>query len=279
MDVRVTILCENTVSKPGLLGEHGFSALVETRQETLLFDTGQGFTLLHNAQSLGKDLRVVDRLVLSHGHFDHTGGLPAFLGIHGPCDIVAHPEILSERFWAIPGGGVEEPLSIGLPWRESYLSTRGARFQWHREFTEISENVFVTGEVPRTSGFETGDSRMFVLTESGRAPDEFLDDLSLVVKTSKGLVIILGCAHAGTINIMGHAAAKTGEHRIYAIVGGTHLGFCSGDQLEKTMMILKEHGVERIAASHCTGQAAAARLASEFAESFSFAPVGYVLEV
>src|SRR5512143_2067978 len=99
MECQITILCENTVPRPGLMGEHGFAAYVETSAGTLLFDTGQGMGLIPNAINLRKDLSRVSKLVFSHGHYDHTGGLLAFLGVHGPCDIVAHPDVLSERFW------------------------------------------------------------------------------------------------------------------------------------------------------------------------------------
>ena len=97
MDWNITVLCENTVPSPGLLGEHGFAAYVETPDAHILFDTGQGFGLIQNSIRLQKDLRKVKQIVLSHGHFDHTGGLLAFLGLHGPCDIVAHPDVLGDQ--------------------------------------------------------------------------------------------------------------------------------------------------------------------------------------
>ncbi len=277
MNWKITILCENTVPRPGLLGEHGFAAYIETPDGNILFDTGQGFSLIPNALRLQKDLRQVSRLVFSHGHFDHTGGLLAFLGLHGPCDIVAHPDVLSERFRWMPQGAEEKPVSIGIPWREAYITSRGARFQWITTFTEIAPNVYVTGEVPRQSPFETGDPK-FVIRRNGEwAPDPLLDDCSLVLKTSQGLVIVLGCAHSGLINILDHAVAKTGEDRIHAILGGTHLGFSAPAQLENTLAALKKYRIELLAPSHCTGQHPVARLAAEFGEKFAFGHVGFML--
>lgn len=281
MSWNITVLCENTVPTPGLLGEHGFAAYVETPDTKLLFDTGQGFTLVPNSLRLQKELRGVSQLVLSHGHFDHTGGLLAFLGLHGPCDIVAHPDVLGERFrWMPVGPGLEEkPVSIGIPWREAYLTTRGARFKWQTSFSEIAPNVFVSGEVPRQSSFETGDPKFVVHHDGGWAPDPFLDDYSLVLKTPKGLVVVLGCAHAGLINILDHAIRQTGEERIFGILGGTHLGFCHESQLEATMAALKSYKVEHLAVSHCTGQLPVSRLAAQFGKGFAFGHVGYVLSV
>lgn len=279
MELRITVLCENTVPSPGLLGEHGFAAFVEAPGGNLLFDTGQGFSLVQNSLRLQKDLRTVSRLVLSHGHFDHTGGMLAFLGVHGPCEVVGHPDVLGERFRWMPMGPEEKPVSIGIPWREAYLTTRGARFQWRTDFAEIGENVFVSGVVPRETAFEQGDPKFVVRKNGEWVPDPFLDDYSLVLKTSRGLVVILGCAHAGLINILNHAIAKTGVDNIYAILGGTHLGFSPEAQLEATIPALKRYQVQILAVSHCTGQSPVARLAAEFGSGFAFGHVGFTLTI
>lgn len=279
MSCNITILCENTVPTPGLLGEHGFAAYVETPDANILFDTGQGFGLIQNALRLQKDLRQVSQVVLSHGHFDHTGGLLAFLNLRGPCDIAAHPDVLSERFRWMPAGKEEKPVSIGIPWREAYLTTRGARFKWHKTFTEIAPDVYVSGEVPRKTAFETGDPKFVVRQDGNWVSDPFLDDYSLVLKTSRGLVVLLGCAHAGLINIIEHAITQTGEERIHAILGGTHLGFSPEPQLEQTIPVLKKYRVELLATSHCTGQRPIARLASEFGKAFAFGHVGFILSM
>jgi 7,8-dihydropterin-6-yl-methyl-4-(beta-D-ribofuranosyl)aminobenzene 5'-phosphate synthase len=277
MEFKITVLCENTVPTPGLLGEHGFAAFVEAPGGNILFDTGQGFSLVQNSLRLQKDLRTVSKLVLSHGHFDHTGGMIAFLGVHGPCEVVAHPDVLGERFRWMPVGPEEKPVSIGIPWREAYVITRGARFNMQTDFTEIMENVFVSGEVPRKTPFESGDPKFVVRKNGEWAPDPFLDDYSMVLKTPRGLVVILGCAHAGLINILNHAIDRTGVEKIYAILGGTHLGFSPQSQLDETIPVLKRYQVEILATSHCTGQGPIARLAAEFAGGFAFGHVGFTL--
>ncbi len=278
MSWKVTIVCENSVARPGLLGEHGFAAYVETPEEALLFDTGQGFSLIHNALRLQTDLMRVNRIVLSHGHFDHTGGLISFLGVHGPCRIVAHPDVLAERFRLMPVGGEERPVSIGIPWHASYVTSRGGRFEWKTEWSEISPGVFITGEVPRKTSFETGDPKFAMKKNGEMIPDPFKDDYSLILDTPKGLIVILGCAHAGIINILNLVKEKTGGKKIFAVLGGTHLGFSSDEQLKNTIEALKDFSIEKLAVSHCTGQIPAAKLASEFGSSFDFAPVGYQIE-
>ncbi|MCL5405555.1 MAG: MBL fold metallo-hydrolase [Deltaproteobacteria bacterium] len=280
MECRITVLCDNTVLGLGFLGEHGFAALVEIPGQKILFDTGQGFALIQNSMRLKKDLKDVSKVVLSHGHTDHVGGLAAFLAVKGACPVVAHPEVFSERFRLIPAGdGQQKPLFNGMPWPELYLTTRGATFDWRRDFTEIAPNVFITGEVPRKTLFELGSPKLVVSRNGSFVQDPFLDDFSLVLKTSRGLVVVLGCAHAGIVNILNHAIEKTGEKRVYAVLGGTHLGLSPEGQLNPSIEALKELNIQKLAVSHCTGQAAMARLAYEFGDGFAFGCVGFVLEV
>lgn len=250
---------------------------METSDARILFDTGQGFGRVQNSLRLQKDLRQVSLLGLSHGHFDHTGGLLAFLGLHSPCEIVAHPDVLRERFRWMTVGQEEKLVSIGVPGHEAYLTTRGARFRWEGSFAEIAADVYMTGEVPRVTVFETGDPKFVVRNDGGWEPDPFLDDYSLVLNTRQGLVILLGCAHAGLINILNHVISKTGEERVHAILEGTHLAFSLEAQLEETIQELKKHELKLVATSHCTGQRPIARLAAEFGDRFAFGHTGLVL--
>ena len=136
----------------------------------------------------------------------------------------------------------------------------------------------MTGQVLRTTDFETGDSGLYLDT-CGCNRDPFDDDQSLVITTDKGLVVLLGCCHAGLINTLEHIADKTGRRDIYAVIGGTHLGFCTGQQLDKTVVVLKQWQIKKLAVSHCTGFTAAARLKQEFPAAFQSAQVGYSLEI
>jgi 7,8-dihydropterin-6-yl-methyl-4-(beta-D-ribofuranosyl)aminobenzene 5'-phosphate synthase len=273
--VHLTVLCENTVARPmTTVGEHGFSCLIEAAGQTYLFDTGQGLGLLQNAQALRKDLSLVSLVVLSHGHYDHTGGLPDLLRLTGEVEVVAHPGIFVERYWA----GLGPRRFIGIPQQRAYLESLGCRFRFESTFSQIAPGVWVTGEIPRRHPLETGDVNMVMIGMDGSdKPDSLCDDTSLVIETSKGLILLLGCAHAGLINIMTYVGEKTGQNKIYAVVGGTHLMTASDELFEETMQVFDDFSVEKIAAAHCTGLPRAAQLYARFGPRFTFAGVGTTL--
>ncbi|MFO7685519.1 MAG: MBL fold metallo-hydrolase [Desulfobacterales bacterium] len=277
MKTKLTILCENSVGVPfGVIGEHGFACYVETDDCNYLFDTGQGFGIVQNSLALRKDLRDITAIMISHGHYDHTGGLPAVLQLRGPVDVYAHPDIFMERIWSAEGN----TRFIGIPYSRRYLESLGARFRLQTGMVAVGPNVFLTGEIPRTSTFEKGDAKMTAVTPGGERihPDPLKDDLSLIVDSEKGLILVLGCAHAGMINIIEYALEKTKRDKIYAIIGGTHLGFASDAQFNETLKVIERYNIERIGVSHCTGLPRAAMLHAKLKERFFFGSVGSTLE-
>jgi len=277
MELRITILCENSVVVPfGVVGEHGFAAFVETGNGNFLFDTGQGKGILSNSVILDKDLRSIKYLFISHGHYDHTLGIPQVLSMKTPLDVYAHPDIFLDRFWIKEG---LPPKFIGIPFKKNYLESLGANFKFIKDFCEIEKNVFASGEIPMKTSFEKIDKDMKVLKEGIFVQDELKDDFSMAIDTSKGLVILLGCAHAGLVNILNHFIEKTGKDRIYSVIGGTHLGFASEEQMNNTLKILDKYNIEKLGVSHCTGLANSAKLFGILKERFFFASVGAVMEI
>jgi 7,8-dihydropterin-6-yl-methyl-4-(beta-D-ribofuranosyl)aminobenzene 5'-phosphate synthase len=279
MEMKITVLCENTVGRRIGAGEHGFSAFIETDRENYLFDTGSGQSVVANSLAFEKDLRSVQKIFLSHGHFDHTGGLPEVLKLKGEVDVHAHPNVFSDRIAVHKENEGEKKRFVGIPYKRGYLESLGAHFVLNTVFTEVEKGLFLTGEVPRKTGFEKPDPRLFTEINGRMVQDTFPDDQSLILESQKGLVLVLGCAHSGMINIIHHVMGKTGKENFYAILGGTHLDFLTPEQLEESIVFLKKMKVEKIGVSHCTGMRAAGRLHHEFGDRFSYGCVGSVLEI
>ena len=277
MELKITILCENSVILPfGLIGEHGFAAYVEYENRVFLFDTAQGKGLLNNSRLLKKDLRNIEFLYLSHGHYDHTLGIPDLLSIKSPLTIYGHPDIFKDRVWMINNN----KKFIGMPFKREFLEGLGAIFSLSKEFTQIDKGIYSSGEIIRKTSFEKIDAGMKIIDDNNNLVDDnILDDYSLAINTSKGLVIILGCAHSGIINIINHFVEKTGTNDIYAVLGGTHLGFASDLQIEETIKTIEKYNIKKLGASHCTGLEVAAKLYNKLKDRFFFASVGATLEV
>ena len=278
MKGRITIICENSVSIKGGLGEHGFAAYLETERGNFLFDTGRGEGLIPNLLKFDKDPLSIQKIMLSHGHQDHTGGLASILELLGEVDILAHPDIFSTRYRISQKEGREIRHYVGLKYTRAYLESLGGRFILEKNFQEVAREMFLTGEIPRKTSFEKGDAKLFAESGGKLIPDPFGDDQSLVMDSPKGLVLLLGCAHAGLVNILDQVVMKTGKERIYAVLGGTHLDFASPAQIDETIAALKKYDIERLGVSHCTGLKAASRLYAVFGEKFFFGQVGEVLE-
>lgn len=281
MNTKITILCENrTCITQGITGEHGFCALIEKNGEKLLLDTGQGLSLIPNARTLDIRLDNISKIVLSHGHYDHTGGLAKLPLQKNQVTIYAHPDVFNNKHSVKKDSKGDTYKFIGIKQTKEELESRlNARFVFTRHFTPITGQIFFSGEIPRITDFETFDSRLLIKTHDGYLPDQLLDDASLLIETDSGPVILTGCAHAGIVNVMNHFSNQTGHKTFYAVIGGTHLGFLnSPDQLEKTMDAFDLFHVEKLAVSHCTGNEAAAACYHRFKDRFAFANAGWTIE-
>lgn len=274
--VTITVLVENTTERRGLLAEHGLAVLVEARGRKILFDTGAGWALIPNAEALGVDLGSVSAVVLSHGHYDHTGGLKAFLEAHGPVDVYAHPDVFRERFNV---KAREEPQSTGILWKRRQLESLGASFNLERTLVMLGPGLLLTGAIPRLTEYEKTPEEFKTRSGSSWERDIIPDDQALVIHSSRGLVVLLGCAHAGVVNTLRHVRLVTGMTKIHAVLGGTHLRGASIERINRTIEALGEFGVDLIGVGHCTGFEASASLYREFGKRFHCMPVGTVFSL
>jgi 7,8-dihydropterin-6-yl-methyl-4-(beta-D-ribofuranosyl)aminobenzene 5'-phosphate synthase len=266
-EVRLTTLVENTANARGLLAEHGLCVLVEAGGRSILVDAGgSALAAVHNAVTLGVNLAAVDTIVLSHGHWDHTGGLAAVLAtMRKEVEVVAHPAVWEQKGTSRKPGDFS---FVGIPFCREELERVGARFSLSIEPTWITRDIVTSGEEAMHTDFEQVDRGLVLRKGNLIMADPMADDQSLFLKTDKGLVIILGCAHRGMINVIHQAMKITGVDKVYMVVGGTHLGPASSEQLSRSISALKEMDVEHLGVSHCTGLPKAAVLVQEFGDRF-----------
>jgi 7,8-dihydropterin-6-yl-methyl-4-(beta-D-ribofuranosyl)aminobenzene 5'-phosphate synthase len=272
MSTRIITLSENTASTTHLLAEWGLSILIEADNYKILLDTGQTFSAVHNAIALGIDLSQIDKIVFSHGHFDHTGGLLHILKmVNGEVEIIAHPDIWAAKYSKRPK---KKEKYIGVPFSEEAAETLGATFNLTREPVWISENIVTSGEIPMVTEYEEIDHDLYVKEQGKLKPDLLWDDQALFLKSRGGLVVILGCAHRGIINTIRHAQKITGTEPVYTVIGGTHLISASPQIMDLTITELSRFGIKKLGLCHCTGLPASAILARTFGEAFFFNNAG-----
>jgi len=277
MSVRITTLSENTARMGDFLAEWGLSILVETEKARVLLDTGKTFSAVYNADTLGIDLHNIDRIILSHGHYDHTGGLRELLRrVRKEVEVIAHPDIWQPKYARREG---EPDRYIGVPFHQNEMESLGASFHLTAQPVDITSTMMTTGEIPMVTGFEEVDTALFVKEGPAWQQDKVMDDQALIVKTEQGLVIVLGCAHRGMINTLYHARQLAGEETIHTVVGGSHLINTSEERLWQTIDALRQLQVQRLGLCHCTDLPAASVLAQEFGENFFFNKAGTVVEL
>jgi 7,8-dihydropterin-6-yl-methyl-4-(beta-D-ribofuranosyl)aminobenzene 5'-phosphate synthase len=261
---RITVLVENTAGGRGVLAEHGLSFWVEIGSRRILFDAGQTNVLLHNAHVLGIDLSTLDAIVLSHGHYDHVGGLQQILDIAPSVPVYLHPQAIETKF-ACSGKQARE---IGMDRDaaqvlEQHIHNGLGSFTNAR--TEVFPGVWATGEIPRRSAFEDIGGRFYKDSDCTR-PDELSDDQALVLEVGNDLVVVLGCAHSGVINTLDHVAELFPGRPVRMLLGGMHLGSASHMRIAKTIETIRRYNVRRIGPAHCTGGQASRELWSTLPE-------------
>lgn len=267
---------EKGMTSVGLIAEHGFSALVTVRrgerENTLLFDAGLSpHAMVNNADRLGIDLETIQGVVLSHGHFDHAGGLAGLkrrLGRRG-MPMVVHPQAWTRRRMAAPGSNANEFPTLS----KRALATEGFDVIERRQPSLLVDgSVLITGEVDRTTEFELGmppAHQAWSGTQWEKDP-LVIDDQALVVHLrGHGLVVLTGCGHAGLINILRQARRLTEVQQVHAVIGGLHLaGPAFEPVIAPTLAALKEFAPTLIAPGHCTGWRAQHALAATFADAW-----------
>lgn len=277
MQIKITTLVDNqaATANNSLIHEHGLSMIIQTAYDSILFDTGYSDALLKNAIQLGIDVGQIQKVIISHGHLDHAGGVKYLIDSNPFFTLMAHPGIFAKKIIRSSGNSRTFGISEDLP----VLKKKGIRLDLQKEAVMISENIMTTGFIPMKTDFEEIENRFYTEENSDVVPDLFEDEKALIIRTAPGTVVLLGCSHRGIINTLDHVAQVTGNDKIYAIMGGLHLGRAHPSKIEKVCNHLERFDPERIIVGHCTGIPAITELIRKFGDKVEMNSVGKTIEL
>ena len=249
---RITILIDNYIKVQELSAEHGISFLIESDEEKVLFDTGQTRMFIDNALKLGLDIKDIDCIVLSHGHYDHTGGLmPLLEYIQKDIDIYAHPDVFGKKYAKIRE--IEDNINyryIGMPFIKDIYESSNAHFKLYKEKTEIKKGIWLTGEVESIKD-RTG--LFYEKKDDHYAADRLMDDNSMVIHTNGPTVVLFGCAHSGVLNILEKVKEDFDINNGMVLIGGLHLVDHDREELVQIADRMYDYDIKEIITCHCTG--------------------------
>ena len=255
--IRITTVVENSPGEhKALINEHGLCFHIDTGKDAVLFDTGQSDALLHNASHLHIDLGGVRHVVLSHGHYDHTGGLRHLASLNTDFTLVTGKGFFAEKYAAF-GAAYE---FLGNDFDPDWLAAIGiGHITAEAPVSEPVPGVHVITDFERLHADETINPRFKLRTANGFVDDSFTDEVMLAIETPRGIVALVGCSHPGIKNMLDTVEKRMGQP-IHAVLGGTHMVEATSDSVGLTLDYLEQKRIAVIGASHCTGPAAMERL-------------------
>jgi 7,8-dihydropterin-6-yl-methyl-4-(beta-D-ribofuranosyl)aminobenzene 5'-phosphate synthase len=240
--MKIITLIENVVNIGGLQAEHGLSLYIETANQKILFDTGQSGAFIQNAKKLGINIEDIDSLVLSHGHYDHTGGLYPFLEKNSKAKVFAKRNIFIPKYSG-------KTRFIGTKYNEKLLKNR---LVYVDSISEIAENVFIMPDIPIHQSIDTNFKGLFRKIDKTFIPDEFDDELFLAIKQPEQINILTACSHRGITNIC-NTATEHFKLPVGLILGGFHMKDCTVEQYVQVMYYFRTLQPESVGVCHCTG--------------------------
>lgn len=275
--MKIAFLEENKTTCEGIVAEHGLAVFIDAGDTRILFDCGASDLFAHNAEVLGVDLRDVDHVVISHGHYDHTGGVPAFCRINKKAPVHLHENAFRSSFALIDG----EPDGIisGIRWSEDELSQVKDRIAFTKGPVALGENVKITGTVPLEPGFEPTERFYYEDAEGVLREDDMSHEQCLVVRQPEGLYIFSGCSHRGAV-----AALRAGKNMfpgepVALFVAGMHLYSASAEERSRCVRAIAAEGAGvKIMPVHCTGFEALCLLKRQLGDACIIAGAGDVYE-
>ena len=275
--MKITTIIENT--KPAdsnLQCEHGLSFFVEYDGKKIIFDTGQnGKNFLRNAEKLGLNIKSADYMVLSHGHYDHTGGVMPYVDTFGnDFKLIINPSVFYPRYKY----NRKKMVDIGMPFTREDLKKRNVNTIFSENIEAITDNICVVSGFSLHPEYRMEDSGLFC-EEKGVEKKDFMPGESvLVMKHERGLVLLIGCSHSGVVSII-EKVRKLYDEKIYAVFGGTHLVVATPGFVDKTVAYFKNSEIEKIGVCHCNGEKAGLAFKEEIPDRYFQITTGKVINI
>lgn len=267
-------LVENKTEHSGLLAEHGLSIYIEADGKKILFDAGATDIVIHNAEVMNVDLKSVDFAVVSHGHYDHTGGFPAFCDLNDMASIYIHKDAFRDSYGFRDGKPEDE--KSGIIWSEQQRDDLSSRLTFTDGPAYITDNICITGTVPYASGTNITEN-FYYKDENG---DWLKDDMSheqvLAIREPDGLYVFSGCSHRGVISALEAGKAAFPGERVAVLVAGMHLYSASEEDRKYVVEQIAAEGLDKVMPVHCTGIKAICDLKTRLGEACVVAVAGDV---
>ncbi|HEY5525916.1 MAG TPA: MBL fold metallo-hydrolase [Clostridium sp.] len=278
MNFKITTLIENNADDDNsLFNEHGLSLYIEIDEMKLLIDTGESGDFIKNAKKLKIDLNKLDYVLLSHGHYDHTGGFKS---------LVEKAEksfklIVGEKFFYNKYKLVEREnyRFNGNSFNKDYIEENNIPIKYIKEdIFYINENVMVISNFEKNNDYELLNKKFHIKKNGRYILDDFSDEIALAIKSEKGLFVIVGCSHVGVCNILETIIKRTGMN-IYGVIGGIHLVEADDIRIEKTINYFKERDISILGMSHCTGEKAIEEIKEKLGTRYLYNNTGNIIEI
>ncbi len=276
--MKLTFLMENKTYREGIKAEHGLSVYIEAEDMNILFDAGATDAFISNALSLGVELESVEAAVVSHGHYDHTGGFPAFCGINKSAPVYIHKNAFRQSF-SIEGEGKEKKLS-GIRWSREERNAFEDRLVFTEGPLKLTDNIWITGTVGKDRDFVPSERFYWTDEEGNTIEDDMSHEQCLVIREKEGLYIFSGCSHRGVMAALKESQSMFPGERVAAFVCGMHLYSASDEDRERivreTAAALRENGGGAVIPVHCTGTEALCSLKEALGEGCVILSAGNV---